>query len=653
MHQSLAAIDLCIMEASQLAGVGKERQAHTDTKVNAAKPAATPTTYTPPATSASHFLVPPSLSHLSLERGVISGLTVLLNDALAKTFPAVRGLGFESVMVTRCTGPQAATADLQCNSAMNLFTVLKKAGNTTFKKPQEVAQALITNLPQNTVIEKVVVSGVGFINISLVPTLVEDMVLKIARNGPVAPPLDGPIKVAVDFSSPNIAKEMHVGHLRSTIIGDTICRILEFCGCDVLRINHVGDWGTQFGMLIQYLKETYPNWRQAPPDLRELTTFYKAAKARFDKDGGFREKARLNVPLLQSGDAECREIWHLLCAISRFEFKKIYSRLQVRLEEVGESFYNPGIPGVLQHLQEQKLAHPENGALLMTRDNWQCPLILRKSDGGFGYDSTDIAAIHYRLKTLKAQWLIYITDVGQRSHFGMIFDAARDAGWVGEAQLDHVGFGLVCGKDGKRFKTRSGETVRLVDLLDECVMRMEATLQERKNTGKTDLSEEDIKIASAHIGYGAIKYMDLRNNPTTNYTFSYERMLDTRGDTAVYLLFAYARLVAIIRKCSERGANIDTIKQQGHLALAAPCERVLALEILQFPDVVVSVLHSLQPNRLCEYLYNLCDKFTGFITELQVLGSPEQASRLLLCEATRRTMAQMFELLGIHVLERM
>jgi len=342
----------------------------------------------------------------------------------------------------------------------------------------------------------------------------------------------------------------------------------------------------------------------------------------------------------------------LLCDISRLEFKKVYKRLGVQLEEFGESFYNPAIPVVLQELEQMKLSHHENGALLMSRDNWQCPLILRKTDGGYGYDSTDMAAINYRIKHLKADWLIYVTDVGQRTHFDMIFDAARDAGWVGKTQLDHVGFGVVCGPDGKRIKSRAGVAIRLVELLDEAVTRMEATLNERKSAGKTDLSEDDIKAASIHIGYGAVKYMDLRNNPNTNYTFSFDRMLDTRGDTAVYLLFAYARLVSIIRKCSERGANMDDVKGRGELVLEHACERALAFEILQLPDVVTASLQSLQPNRLCEYIYVLCDKFTTFITELQVLGSAEQESRLLLCEATRRTMAQVFELLGIHPLQR-
>jgi len=414
----------------------------------------------------------------------------------------------------------------------------------------------------------------------------------------------------------------------------------------------VGDWGTQFGMLIQYLKETYPNWRETPPALSELAQFYKTAKKRFDDDEEFKAKARSNVPLLQSGDAECKEIWTLLCDISRIEFLKVYKRLGVQLQEVGESFYNPAIPVVLQEIEEKKLSHQENGALLMARDNWQCPLILRKTDGGYGYDSTDMAAINFRLKNLKADWLIYVTDVGQRTHFDMIFDAARDAGWVGKAQLDHVGFGVVCGPDGKRLKSREGVAVRLVELLDEAVTRMEATLQERKKLGKTDLSEEEIKAASVQIGYGAVKYMDLRNNPNTNYIFSFDRMLDTRGDSAVYLLFAFARLVSIIRKCAERGANIDEVKARGELVLEHACERALAFEILQLPDVVTATLQSLQPNRLCEYIYILCDKFTAFITELQVLGSPEQESRLLLCEATRRTMAQLFELLGIRPLQR-
>lgn len=633
MNRSIAALDGVIAEVASLPD-SKKRGLHTQPQPQAEKKSATAPP-TPVVPSVTHFLSSPSLEKINLDHGLISGLTELFNVSLKRAYPKAVELGFDTVNITRSTGVQAA--DLQCNSAMNLFALLKKSGDNSVKKPQDVSTALIENLPANSFIEKAVVSGPGFINIHLSGAAITNMVVNVARTGPSAPSISGKrVKVLVDFSSPNIAKEMHVGHLRSTIIGDTLCRVLEFSGFEVLRVNHIGDWGTQFGMLIQYLKEQYPNWRASPPDLSELSTFYKAAKARFDEDEDFKSKARLNVPLLQSGDKECREIWTLLCDISRAEFVKVYKRLGVELQEFGESFYNSAIPAVLKELEDQKRTYQEEGALMMSRDSWQCPLILRKADGGYGYDSTDMAAINYRVKQVKADWIIYVTDVGQRTHFDMIFDAARDAGWIGDIQLDHVGFGVVCGADGKRIKSRCGASTRLVDLLDEAVTRMEATLLERKKEGKTDLSEEDIKVAAAQIGYGAVKYMDLRNNPNTNYTFSFERMLDTRGDTAVYLLFAYARLVSIIRKGAEKGANIDEIKARGALKIEHACERALAFQILQFPDVVLATLQALQPNRLCEYIYALSDKFTAFITELQVLGSPEQESRLLLCEATDR-----------------
>lgn len=582
----------------------------------------------------------------SLNDGLLTVVTSLFNTALADAFPAAKALGFENVQITRAA--MNIPVDLQCNSAMSLFASLKKAGKAgDAKKPADVALALIAKLPPNSLIDRAELSGAGFINISLCTSVVTDTVVRIARHGPSAPCIKK-TKVVVDFSSPNIAKEMHVGHLRSTIIGDTVCRMLEFCGCEVLRTNHVGDWGTQFGMLIQYLRETYPSWRDTPPNLTELTVFYKAAKKRFDEDEVFKGKARLNVPLLQQGDAECRAIWMVLCDISRLEFQKVYQRLNVNLTEVGESYYNPRIPGTLDAMTSKQLLRQEEGALCMFRDNWQYPLILRKTDGGYGYDSTDMAAISYRLNELKADWVIYITDIGQQSHFHMVFDAAKDAGWVSHQRLDHVGFGVVCGSDGKRFKTRSGETVRLVDLLDEAVVQMRSALNERKKEGKTDLSEEEINVAAANIGYGAVKYMDLKNNPTTNYVFSYERMLDTRGDTAVYLMFAYARLASIIRKAkSEKGADILSICAKGDLKLEAPVERALAFELMQMADVLNASMATLQPNRLCEYLYALSIKFTSFVTELQVIGSEQQDSRLILCEATRQTMALMFSLLGI------
>lgn len=498
--------------------------------------------------------------------------------------------------------------------------------------------------------------------------MVQRVLLEGTRNVTVVTPR----KVLVDFSSPNIAKEMHVGHLRSTIIGDAVCRILEFVGHDVRRVNHVGDWGTQFGMLISYLQDAYPNILTEPPNISDLTVIYKASKKRFDEEPAFKERARSNVVNLQSGDAACRAIWTLLCDISRLEFQKVYDLLGVSLEEVGESFYNSMIPRTIEELTREGYVIDEEGMLIIKLPHFEIPLIARKSDGGYGYDSTDLSAIRYRLLELQRDWLIYITDEGQGNHFRMCFDVARAIGWADSAtRLDHVGFGVVCGDDGKRLKTRSAEgNVRLIDLLEESRTRMYATLQERNKEGRNAMSEEELDHAARVIGYGAVKYFDLKQHPATNYIFSFDRMLDTKGDTAVYLLFAYARVTSILSKAEEqKGISIEAIKEKSFAAadfsridLRHPAERALIFEIFQFPDMIRSVLADLLPNRLCDYLKEVSVKFTDFVTKCHVLNSkedvgPEQAemtmySRLLLCEASRRIMETCFQLLGIGTLSR-
>ena len=301
-------------------------------------------------------------------------------------------------------------------------------------------------------------------------------------------------RVIVDFSSPNIAKEMHVGHLRSTIIGDSVCKILEFCGHTVHRTNHVGDWGTQFGMLITHMKEEYPDLLTNPPNITDLTNIYKASKKRFDDDAAFKERSRHAVVALQAGEPESRAIWQLLCELSRVEFQKVYDLLGVELEEVGESFYNPLIPDAIELCRKAGIVENEENMLIIKLAHFTIPLIVRKSDGGYGYDSTDMAAMHYRLFEKKADWIIYITDAGQAPHFYMVFDAARAAGWVtNNQQLDHIGFGVVCGDDGKRFKTRSSETVRLIDLLNAAKDRMKTSLETRAADGKVSVSAEEIE----------------------------------------------------------------------------------------------------------------------------------------------------------------
>jgi len=464
----------------------------------------------------------------------------------------------------------------------------------------------------------------------------------------------------VDFSSPNIAKEMHVGHLRSTILGESVCRILEYVGHNVHRTNHVGDWGTQFGMLIQYLKEEYPEVASSEeaqmPNITDLTVFYKAAKQRFDDSPEFKKIAQANVVKLQSGDPECRKIWKMLCDVSRLEFQKVYNRLDAKIEEKGESYYNDKIPPVIEEFDKAGLlSTEEGGAKCVWVEGHQIPLMLQKSDGGYGYDSTDMAALKYRLHEVGAQRVVVLTDYGQGNHFSMCFGAAKAIGWLDKNQrLDHIGFGTVNGEDGKRFKTRSGDTVRLVDLLDEAVKRMEDSLTARIKEGKAAIKEEDVHEVAEAIGYGAVKYFDMSRNPTSEYKFSYDKMLETTGNTAVYLLYARARLESIIAKAkAEHNCDAEELIKAGETpTVAHPAERKLVMQLHQWTEVMEQTLDDLYPYHICDYVYNVSIAASDFVTKCKVLGTPEMKSRLLLCHATTVAMVQCFELLGIRQVKR-
>jgi len=591
-------------------------------------------------------------------RGLLAVVTALFTAAMHKAYPELAGQeGFRTVDVAKCSN--AAFGDYQCNSPMGIYKALKALGLPSAPaRPQDVANALIAALPEKgrkEVCAEVSVAGAGFINVKIQKAYLQARVQDILKNGGPQAAMARKLKVLVDFSSPNIAKEMHVGHLRSTIIGDSLCRMFEFLGHDVKRVNHVGDWGTQFGMLINYLKEEYPDFMQNPPNITDLTGFYKAAKGRFDEDEAFKERARVGVVELQAGNVESRAIWNLLCDISRVEFQKVYDRLDVKLEECGESFYNSRIPAAIEALQAKGLLQEDGGATIMwCGGKHQIPLMVRKSDGGYGYDSTDLAAIRYRLQELDRDWVIYITDAGQATHFHMIFDAARLVGWVyeehGRHRLDHVGFGVVQGEDGKRFKTRSGDTVRLVDLLDEAVVRMTASLGERIKEGKSSLTEVEALEAASALGYGAVKYADLKQNPGTDYQFSYDRMLDTKGDTAIYLLFTCARFHSILRKAEEeKGIDVKALVAGGEVVLEHPTERALALELAQFAEALQQAVFELMPNRLTSYVFFLSARGTDFLEACHVLTHPR---RLVLVQATAATIARCLELLGIKPLTK-
>jgi len=454
---------------------------------------------------------------------------------------------------------------------------------------------------------------------------------------------------------------MHVGHLRSTIIGDAIARILEFQGYNVLRLNHVGDWGTQFGMLIAYLREAYPEALTTADalDIGDLVSLYKKAKVRFDEDEEFKQTARQEVVNLQAGAEDSRHAWQLLCEQSRREFQVIYNLLDIQLEERGESFYNPFLTDIVSEFKEQKLLEKSEGAMCVFLDGFTnkegepLPLIVQKTDGGFNYATTDLAALKYRVKEDGAARIIYVTDSGQANHFAGVFQVARKAGILPESvETVHVPFGLVLGKDGKRLKTRSGVTVKLKDLLDEAVVRTKNDLVTRLKEEKREETKEFIEHTTQVVGLSAVKYADLSQNRTSDYKFDYDKMLDLKGNTAPYLLYAYVRVQGVSRKGAIDFAQLD---HDTVIVLTEDAELILAKHVLQLEEILKEVEKSLLPNRICLYLFELSQKFNQFYEQCNVLNAdePQKTSRLILADLTARTIKLGLSLLGIEVLERM
>ncbi|MDV3349811.1 arginine--tRNA ligase [Leptothoe sp. LEGE 181152] len=544
--------------------------------------------------------------------------------------------------------------DYQANVAMSLAKRLKD-------KPRAIATKIVANLTLDDLCEEPQIAGPGFINLKFkteylqaqLKTVYTDDRLGVATADPVQ-------RTIVDFSSPNIAKEMHVGHLRSTIIGECIARTLEFLGHDVLRLNHVGDWGTQFGMLITHLRDVCPEaiTESSSVDIGDLVEFYKQAKKRFDDDEDFKTTSREAVVDLQSGEENARKAWQLLCEQSRKEFQKIYDRLDITIQERGESFYNPLLENVAKDLKSLNLLEEDQGAQVVflegftNKDGNPQPLIVQKSDGGFNYATTDLAAIRQRTIDEKAQRVIYITDAGQANHFAQVFQVANRAHWIpAGVDLVHVPFGLVKGEDGKKLKTRSGETVKLKSLLDEAVTRAEKDLQTRITEENRDESAEFIQTVSTAVGIGAVKYADLSQNRTSDYIFSFDKMLALQGNTAPYMLYAYVRVQGISRK-----GNIDfTQLGDAPILLEDDSELTLAKHLLELDTTVMEVARDLYPNRLCQYLFELSQKFNQFYDRCSVLQAeePQRTSRLMLCDLTARTLKLGLSLLGIPVLERM
>nr|WP_303832995.1 arginine--tRNA ligase [Snodgrassella alvi] len=537
--------------------------------------------------------------------------------------------------------------DYQINGVMG-------AAKKTRQNPRELAQKVADALQQNPLIATAEVAGPGFINLKLRPeklaqyikASLQDEHLGIARNSK-------PQTIVIDYSSPNLAKEMHVGHLRSSIIGDSLNRVLTFLGHKVIAQNHVGDWGTQFGMLVAYLIEQQQNGR-ADLELADLEQFYRNAKVRFDEDKNFADTARDYVVKLQSGDASVLALWQQFVQTSLQHAQAVYKKLGLKLlpaDVTGESFYNDQLQSTVNELLAKGIAVDSDGTKVVfldefkNQDNEPAAFIIQKKDGGFLYASTDLACLRYRINTLHGNRLLYVVDARQSLHFDELFTVARKAGWLPDTvHAEHVPFGTMMGKDGKPFKTRSGDTVKLMDLLNEAVTRASALVASKN----PELSTDEIAHIGEVVGIGAVKYADLSKNRTSDYIFDWDSMLSFEGNTAPYLQYAYTRVQSVFRKAG-------TWDNNAAITLNEAMEQQLAVELLKFEDVLDSVANTSYPHYLAAYLYQIATLFSRFYEACPILKADEATrnSRLQLTSLTGKTLQQGLALLGIDTLETM
>ena len=587
----------------------------------------------------------------------------IIHELGARVRDALAAIGVDAdPLLARSGDPKFG--DYQSNAAMGLA---KKLG----RKPRDVAQAIVDVITVDDLCEPPTIAGPGFINFRLSPSFLA------ARLAAIPPaPEDGsdrlglgsaenPDVVVVDLSSPNLAKEMHIGHLRSTVIGDCVARVLEFQGHTVHRENHVGDWGTQFGMLVAYLKRTEPEVVENPDTLEigDLESFYVEAKALFDADEDFKTESRETVVALQSGDPVIRRIWKAFCDESLRHCHAIYDRLGVRLIDRGESFYNDLMDEVIIRLEKARdsgdhdYVRDSDGALCIfpggftTRDGDPLPLLVRKSDGGFNYATSDLATILHRVEQLKATRIIYVVGITQKQHFDMLFAAVRKVGWVDqEMPLEHLAFGNVLASDGRPFKTREGGVVKLKDVLEQAVARARGVIEK-----DGDLSADQADNVAETVGLAAVKYFDLCHSLKSDYKFNLDHMLAMEGNTAPYMLYAYARIRSI-----ERKARVDRAQFAADtpITIEHPAEIELATKLLQFAEVIETVGRDLYPNVLTDYLFELAKSFSRFYDKkigVRVIDAPEDVrlSRLRICDLTARVLKTGLRLLGIETIERM
>jgi arginyl-tRNA synthetase len=557
-------------------------------------------------------------------------------------------------------------ADYQADAALRLAKPLKQ-------RPLDIANAIRQKLDLSGLVDDeaaVTVTPPGFVNITLGKKFLADAIEKLALDPRAGvDPAERPEVVVIDYSSPNVAKEMHVGNLRSTIIGDALARTLGFLGHRVIRHNHIGDWGTPFGMLIEHLVDLDLDAKSAIAAAHaidmlvgggvSMNEFYQDARKKFDSDPAFADRSRKRVVLLQGGDADTLAYWRRLVDTSRRYFERIYARLGVLLEDTdirGESAYNDLLPVVARDLEALGLARRDQGALCVFLDEFKgkdgeiVPVIVQKSDGGFGYAATDLAALRYRVHELGGRRMLYVIGSPQAQHLAMVFGTAKKAGWLPEeARTEHVNFGSVLGKDKKMFKTRSGDSVKLADLLEEAVERARAAVKQKNPS----LGEAEVSAVAVQVGIGAVKYADLSSDRIKDYIFDFDRMLAFEGNTGPYLQYAHARIASIERKAADEGITTDGTPA---VVLTEETERKLAVELLELETAVRSVADALAPHKLTTYLFDLATTFTAFYENCPVLRAEDpavRASRLWLCKTTRKTLAVGLGLLGIGAPERM
>lgn len=591
---------------------------------------------------------------------------VELGDRVSAAVASVCGIAAGDVDPQLRRAQDERFGDYQSNCAMGL-------GKQRGEAPRALAERIAGALTIDDLCDPPEVAGPGFINLRLRPEYVAARLAEI----PPAPatgmdrmglPLAGsPRVVVVDMSSPNLAKELHVGHLRSTVIGDCVALLLEFAGHTVHRVNHVGDWGTQFGMLLAYLRRTQPSVLERPEDLRldDLEEFYIAAKALFDADPAFAAVSRETVVALQRGDDDVRAVWQAFCTESLRHCHEVYDRLGVRLTDRGESFYRDRLAAVIDAFQSAGLAQQSDGATCVfldgftTRDGGPLPMMIRKSDGGYNYATTDLAALHHRIYDLGASRIVYVVGVPQKQHLEMLFAAANKIGWVPNGvTLTHLAFGSMLAPDGRPFKTRTGGTVKLRDLLDEAVERARRVVE---NDAESGGRRADFDAATAHriartVAIGAVKYFDLSHAMGSDYRFDWDTILALEGNTAPYMLYAYARIRSIGRKA---GIDFDALPHQTAITLTHPSELRLAKKLMDFGDVLNHVTAELRPNLLTDYLYDLSKSFSTFydrqhgVRVIDAESASLRLSRLRLCDLTSRTLKLGLQLLGIDTVEQM